>query len=228
MPDTPSPLADLLLTRRDLLRRSGMGFAALGLAGLLPSSQLARGSPALSPLAPKEAALSRQGQARHPPVHERRPVARRYLRSQAVAGRSTPASRCRARTCAPNARPAPRFRRRSSSEARPERHRGQRAVPARRPSMRRHLRHPLDARRRAESRAVADADELRRGPADPAEHGLVGDLRPRQREPEPARLHRHVSRRLSDPGNAELAVGVPARRLPGHLHRHAATPTSRS
>ena len=33
---------------------------------------------------------------------------------------------------------------------------------------RRHLRHPLDARRRAESRAVAAADELRRGAADPA------------------------------------------------------------
>ncbi len=42
------------------------------------------------------AALSRQGQARHPPVHERRPVARRHLRPQAVALASTPASRCRA------------------------------------------------------------------------------------------------------------------------------------
>ena len=83
-------------------------------------------------------------------------------------------------------------------------------------------RHPLDARRRAQPRAVAAADELRRGPADPAEHGLVGDLRPGQREPEPARLHRHVPGRLSDPGVAELAGRLPARRLPGHLHRHPA------
>ena len=87
---------------------------------------------------------------------------------------------------------------------------------------RRHLRHPLDARRRAEPRAVADADELRRRPADPAERGLVGHLRPGHREPEPARLHRHVPRRLSDPGDAELAGRLPARRLPGHVHRHAA------
>ncbi len=66
---------------------------------------------------------------------------------------------------------------------------------------RRHLRHPLDARRRAEPRAVADADELRRRAAAAAEHGLVGHLRPGHREPEPARLHRHVPRRLSDRGD---------------------------
>src|SRR5579864_6350708 len=48
---TGTPLDNLLLTRRDLLRRSGMGFAALGLAGLLPSPS--PGSTALSPLLPK-------------------------------------------------------------------------------------------------------------------------------------------------------------------------------
>ena len=93
---------------------------------------------------------------------------------------------------------------------------------------RRHLRDPLDARRRAQPRAVAAADELRRGPAGPPEHGLVGHLRPGHREPEPARLHRHVPRRLPDPGIAELAERLPARRAPGHLHRHQPTPTSRS
>ena len=36
------------------------------------------------------------------------------------------------------------------------------------------VRHPLDARRRAEPRAVADADELRRRAADPAEHRARG------------------------------------------------------
>jgi len=48
----PRPSAPLL-TRRELLRRSGMGFAALGLAGLLdnPAAAAAPDSP-LSPRAP--------------------------------------------------------------------------------------------------------------------------------------------------------------------------------
>src|SRR5947207_926765 len=52
---TPHP-ADPLLTRRDLLRRSGMGFGLLGLAGLLDAEGLlappAQAAP-LSPLAPR-------------------------------------------------------------------------------------------------------------------------------------------------------------------------------
>ena len=78
---------------------------------------------------------------------------------------------------------------------------------------RRHLRHPLDARRRAQPRAVADADELRRGPADPARaSGSWVTLRPGHREPEPARLHRHVPRRLPD--RRSRRTGSPAF-LPG-------------
>src|SRR4051794_23020366 len=43
-----------LLSRRDLLRRSGMGFASLGLAQLLASEQLLTATPVnLSPLAPR-------------------------------------------------------------------------------------------------------------------------------------------------------------------------------
>jgi hypothetical protein len=41
------------LTRRDLLRRCGMGFGALGLAGVLDQAGLLAGEPALNPLAPK-------------------------------------------------------------------------------------------------------------------------------------------------------------------------------
>ena len=114
-------------------------------------------------------------------------------------------------------------------EVRPERHRGQRAVPAHAPSASttscviRSMHADV-----AEPRAVAAADELRRGAADPAQHGLVGHLRPGHREPEPARLHRDVPRRLSDPGVAELAGGVSARRLPGHVHRHQAHARSTS
>ena len=83
---------------------------------------------------------------------------------------------------------------------------------------------PLDARRRAEPRAVAAADELRRGAAGAAERGVVGHLRPGHREPEPARVHRHVPRRLSDPGVAELAGGVPAGRL---SRARTSTPSTR-
>ena len=63
-------------------------------------------------------------------------------------------------------------------EVRPERHRGERALRPDGRMHRRHLRDPFDARRRAEPRAVADADELRRRPPAPPEHGGLGHLRP--------------------------------------------------
>ena len=96
---------------------------------------------------------------------------------------------------APSARPARPWRRRSSSSKY-----GQSGIevselfPHVAESHRRHLRHPLDARRRAEPRAVAAADELRRGAAwSGPSIGSWVTLRPRQREPEPARLHRRCA-----------------------------------
>lgn len=49
-------LTDHFLTRRDLLRRSGMGFAALGLAGLLEPTQAsaAASAPPVNPVTPKQ------------------------------------------------------------------------------------------------------------------------------------------------------------------------------
>ena len=44
------------------------------------------------------------------------------------------------------------------------------------------------------------------GRAAAAQHGLLDHLRPGHREPEPARLHRHVSRRLSDRGDRRTGV----------------------
>ena len=41
-------------------------------------------------------------------------------------------------------------------------------------------------------------------------------------QPESARIHCHVPGRIPDSGNAELAIGVLARRIPGHVHRHQA------
>src|SRR5947209_18139781 len=58
MTSSLTALADLFLTRRDLLRRSGMGFASLGLAGLLASEDrltpAARAGEAGNPLAPRQ------------------------------------------------------------------------------------------------------------------------------------------------------------------------------
>jgi hypothetical protein len=107
-------------------------------------------------------------------------------------------------------------------EIRPERHRGQRVVRQDGRIDRRDRRDPLDVRRRAEPRTVVAADELRRRAADPAQRRIVGHLRAGHREPEPAGVRGHVSRRLPDPGIAELAGRFPAGDLPGHLHRHPA------
>ena len=214
-----------------LPRRCGLGFGAPRPRRLAPRRRPALGRPGhrpAQPARPAAAAVSRQGETHHPHLRQRRAVARRYLRPQAGAAEvrrqdaapAQPRHRTQDRGRLPVAVQVPAVRR--------ERHRGQRAVPARRRAHRRHRRHPLDARRRAQPRAVAAADELRRGPAHPPVDGLLADLRPGHREPEPARLHRHVPRRLPDPGVAELAGRLPARRLPGHLHRHPAHRTSKS
>ena len=73
------------LSRREMLARSANGFGAAALAALLAAEE-ARGADAVA-VRPQEAALSRQGQERHLPVHGRRPVAGRYLRPQAAARR---------------------------------------------------------------------------------------------------------------------------------------------
>jgi hypothetical protein len=54
MPHHPPPLADLFLTRRELLRRGGMGFGLLGLAGVLASDGLLARAADVSPLARKQ------------------------------------------------------------------------------------------------------------------------------------------------------------------------------
>ena len=87
-------LEHAFLTRRELLRRGGMGFGLVGLAGLLAermtSVEAAKaGAIDLNPLAPRQRRTSRAGQAGRPSVHERWALARRYLRPQ-TAARSVP------------------------------------------------------------------------------------------------------------------------------------------
>ena len=209
MPHHPPTPIDAALTRRELLRRSGMGLGSLALGTLLSEAgglaRAATGS-TTTPLARTAAALRAQGQAGHPPVHERRAVAGRHVRPQAradeVRGQAAPDANLRTERKTGAAFGSPfKFKKYGQSGIEVSElfaHDGR--------ARRRHLRDPLDARRRAEPRAVADADELRRRP--PGRGRASGSwvtLRPGHREPEPARLHRHVPRRLSDRRVAELA-----------------------
>ena len=213
--------ADVGLSRREMLCRSGLGLGGLALG------QLLAGAPALAAGAEHLAACSAvapfsgQGQARHSPVHERRAVASRHVRPQAGPGEV-----CRSES-ADYAEDRTPHRRGSAVAVQihqvwPVGHRSQRAVSQRGTHDRRRGRHPFDARRRAEPRAVAAVDELRRSPAGPAEFGFVADLRSGNRQSKPARLHCHVPRRLSDPGIAELASRISAGRVSGQLHQHGA------
>ena len=127
----PNPV-DRFLTRREMLSRCGMGMGALALdEPARPLRDAAGGGPCRvgkprqpgpghrvpQSATPQGTPVPRQGQARHPPVHERRPVAGGHVRPQAVAGEVRPASRCRCRRCGPSARPARRSRRRTSSQS---------------------------------------------------------------------------------------------------------------
>ena len=108
------------------------------------------------------------------------------------------------------------------------------AVPAHRAARRRHRVHPLDVRRQSGARAGAVPDEHRQHPGRPSERRQLGDLRPRQREREPARVHRlHRLPRRSDQRAAELEQRLPAGRLPGHAdprhgHRRSSISSRRS
>ncbi len=194
-------LARLPLTRRDFLCRSGMGFASLGLANLMAGQGLVSAAPdaarSASPLAAKGPHfpgkakrvihLFMNGGPSHVDTFDPKPSLQKY------AGKLLPRTNLRTERKTGAAFPSPfQFQRYGKSgievsELFPHTARCiddicvirsmHADVPNHEPSLHAH--------------------ELRRGPADSAEHGLVGDLRPGQRESEPARLHRHVSGRLS-------------------------------
>ena len=113
-------------------------------------------------------------------------------------------------------------------EVRPERHRGQRAVPACRRVRRRHLRHPLDVHRHPESRAVDADDEHRPHAGRPAVDRIVAHLRAGHRQQEPARLRRALSRRADHGRAAAVEQRVPAGRAPGHVSSPSKTGAGRT
>ena len=193
------PRATSSLCRRDLLARCGTGLGLLRWRAYARMMPRAGDSPALDPLRPQRphfAARARHvvhlfmnGGPSHVDTFDPKPMLDKYhgkplptpnLRTERKTGaRHALALQVPASTASAASKSA------NCSRGRP-----------------RHIDdmcdHPLDARRRAQPRTVADADELRRRPAAAAEHRVVGHLRAGQREPEPAGLHRHVPRRLSD------------------------------
>ena len=206
-------------TRREMLVQSGWGWACSG--WLRCSARRQAGDGIRESAGPQAAALPGQGEAHHPYLLERRPVARRHVRPQAHPGK------IRGQAAAQR-EPPNRAKDRGGlslavqiQKVRPERDRNQRDLFASRPACRRLVRHPLDARGRSQSRTFADADELRRSPRCRGPASARGSPTDWDRKPEPARVRRPVPARLSDQGHRELAVGVSAGQLPGDLRRHA-------
>ena len=198
-------------------RRRGPGSGAEGRRPARRRAVLGRGS---QPARPKGATLPAAGQAPHFPVHERRAVARRHVRSQARSCTSTPARGCPIRESrrpeTPRRKDPPLAL--QAPQTRPIRHRGDRPVPRNGRAHRRHLCHPLDAHRHREPRARPLVHEQRQHAADPAQHGLLADLRTRLRKPKPARLHRAVPRQARR-WPAVVEQQFSARHLPRHAHQ---------
>ena len=201
----------------------GMGMGAVGLATLLSGveaasgSELATGNP-LAPRSPHFPARAKHvihlfmnGGPSQVDTFDPKPLLAKYDGKDAAARQ--PAHRAQDRHRVPLAVPVP--------EVWAERDRGQRALPAHGASTSTTSRHPLDVHRHAQPRASLRAHEHAARCGSRAEHGLVGHLRPRHREPEPARLRRPAPGGLPVGRRGQLAAGLPARRLPGHL---ASTP----
>ena len=203
--------------------------AAHGGDGFARPTAAAAETMSLNPLSVKNPQFAGQGQARHSPVHERRAVARRYLRSQAAAGKVCRQDTAGMQPAPPSARPARRSPRPSNSRS------TARAASKSATYFRKTAQHiddmciirsmQADVPNHEPSLLLMNCGDAR---LDSPQRGLVGHLRPGLRKPESARLHRHVPRRLPDPGIAELAGRFPARRLSGHLHRHPAHARSKS
>ena len=175
--DHHNQLEDLFLTRRSLLGRMGNGFAALGLMGLLSENapaaleKMARGDS--NPLLPRKPPLKARakrviflfmnGGPSQVDTFDPKPMLTKYH------GQAVPLQLSTERKTGAALQVALRVPASTGSRDRDQRHLSPRRAARGRP-----VRHPLDARRRAEPRAVADADELRRVASDPALRSAPG------------------------------------------------------
>ena len=207
-------LKRMMLSRRQLLKQSALGFGSLALSSLLADE--ARGfdpqSPRLPPSTPRAKRvifLFMKGGPSHVDTFDRKPMldrddgkpypvrsAARHLRADRQTARSPW----------------------KFKQVWPERHRGQRAVSECRAMRRRPVLHPLDARHQSGPRRRGAQAAHRQRQVRPPQHGLVDHLRAGHREPEPAGLHHH----LPDAGSwrrQQLGGGVPARGLSGRAAR---------
>ena len=139
------------------------------------------------------ASLSRQGQADGLPVPQRRTLPRGHLRPQAHARQVRRADRPRKHE-AGKRQGHPDEIALSIPAARPERTRSQRDLSPAGPLDRRLLRHSFHARRQLGSRHKPAADEQRSPDRRPSLHGILDDLWFGQRQPQPARIYRALSR----------------------------------
>ena len=206
------------LSRRDLLRRATLGVGSIGLATLLAEQAAAAAPKPLGTKAPPLQAKAKRlvhlfmnGGPSQVDTFDPKPMLDKFH------GKPVP---CRAY--------APSARRPGAAVAvrvpalRQKRHRSKRFVQVDRGRPRRFdVHHSVDARGRAEPRAVADAHELRRRPAAAAEPRRMAHLRTRGRKSESTRFRRTVSGRIADCRRAELAIRVSAGRVPGNAYRHA-------
>ncbi len=225
---------DLAVSRRALFCRIGGGFGALGLASVLADAGCARPRRASQGPDPGGAEAVGPRQSRWLPRPPHFPARAKRVIFLFMNGGPSHVDTFDPKPALDEAcRPGPARRRvvtgrrkrgklmPSPFSARPhgaERHRGERALPARCRLHRRHLRAPLDVHRQPESRAVAVDDELGQHAADPAEPGLVADLRPGHGEPEPAGLRGALPRQAGR-RPAVVEQQLPAWHLPGHAHQ---------
>ena len=211
------------LSRRDWLLRSACGFghlAMLGLAAQDAGAATPDPGPVRSPLAPRPPHFPARAKTGGLPVHARRDLPCRHVRPQAEAeGDERPAAADRQAEVRVRADGQPAVVAVEVSTLWAERDRGERPVPADRFVHRRHLRHPVDVRRRSGvARTRAPEHQHRQRSLRPSLPGGVDALRPGDREPEPAGLPQPESVALSRRG-PELRLGVPPRDLSGDAHR---------
>ena len=201
-----------------MLRAAGCGFGYHGSADRCSLKRHCRQR--LIPLAPQAPHVPGPRQARDLPLHARRPLLDRHLRSQALPRRQR--RQAAAHQAAAHLRGGQDRRpdevALAVQELRPSGLPDQRSVPAHPRVRRRSLRGSFHGRRRRGPWRGAAADLHRDLHLHPPQHGFLGALRTRHGEPQSARLHHHQARAIAR-RREELGFRIPARLGAGHRHR---------